>query len=247
MQTIKVAILGQTGRVGRMIQENLPEHEDMKFVGGINHTSSAAEYKSVFEAADVLIDFSHAGIASKHLHLAQEHKTPIVMGTTGLSQNDLAVFDEVSKIIPCLYAPNMSTGITLLLHLVERAAQSLEEEFDIEIHENHHRHKADAPSGTSLNLGKAAARGRGKDFDTVKQLHWETGIPRKRGMIGFSASRGGEVIGDHAVRFFGPNEVVEISHHAQNRMIYAEGALKAARWLITQKPGLYSMREVLGI
>lgn len=247
MKTIKVGILGSTGRMGRMIQQNISEHSDMELVEGTNHNTDEAAYETVFNAAHILIDFSHADLVSKHLSLAQTHSKPIVMGTTGLKQSDFSALTTASKNIPCLYAPNMSTGITLLLHLVKQAAKSLDEEFDVEIHETHHRHKADAPSGTALHFGKAAAEGRGQDFEKVKQLNWTTGTTRKKGLIGFSANRGGEVIGDHSILFYGNNEIVELKHRAQNRMIYAEGALNAARWLVNKKPGLYSMQDVLGL
>lgn len=247
MQLLKVGILGITGRMGHMIQQNLADESEAELIGGISHDSSEAERQDLFGRADVLIDFSHAETVSTHLTLANEHQTPIVMGTTGLTQNDVNLLNQVSQKLPCLYAPNMSTGITLLLHLVEQASKSLGEEFDIEIHETHHRHKADAPSGTALGFGKAAAEGRGKDFESLKQLNWTTGETRKRGLIGFSANRGGEVIGDHTISFYGNNEIVELKHRAQNRMIYAEGAVKAAKWLVKQNPGLYSMRNVLGL
>ena len=140
----------------------------------------------------------------------------------------------------------MSLGITLLVNLVEKAAHYLDETYDIEISELHHRHKKDAPSGTSLLLGQAAAKGREKTLDALKCHHNQPG-GRNQGSIGFAVQRGGAVIGDHAVRFIGDEEMLELSHRALSRTVYAKGALHAAEWVIKQKPGLYSMVDVFGL
>lgn len=254
MNTLKVGILGLTGRMGNMIRIALGDHPEMKLIGGTSRTplpENLAHLISkpidLFRQADVLIDFTTHTTVLEHAELARDHKKPLVMGTTGLSQTDYHHLEQAANDIPCLYAPNMSLGVNLLLHLIEQTSAALDEHFDIEINETHHRHKKDSPSGTALAMGKAAAKGRNQNFETVKHLHWVSPITRKKGDIGFSVQRGGEVIGDHKISFFGDDEIVELAHRGQNRMIYAKGAVRAALWLVKQNPGLYSMRDVLGL
>jgi 4-hydroxy-tetrahydrodipicolinate reductase len=171
-----------------------------------------------------------------------------MIGTTGLSAAEAEVLREAAKRIPIVWAANTSLGINLLLGLVEQAAARLGPDWDIEIMEMHHRGKADAPSGTALALGRAAAAGRGVALDAVAQRGRDgiTGA-RKSGDIGFAALRGGDAVGDHHVIFAGAGERLELSHRATNRAIYAIGAVRAARWVIGRPPGLYGMKEVLGL
>jgi 4-hydroxy-tetrahydrodipicolinate reductase len=172
----------------------------------------------------------------------------VVVGTTGLSAAHHALIDRAATSIAVLQAANTSLGVTLLAHLVEEAAQALGPDWDIEIVELHHRDKRDAPSGTALALGQAAARGRGVALEAMA-VRGRDGIsdPRQRGEIGFAALRGGSAAGDHDVLFGGDGERLILSHHAENRAIFARGALKAAAWLAGKPPGRYRMDDVLGL
>jgi 4-hydroxy-tetrahydrodipicolinate reductase len=172
-------------------------------------------------------------------------KIPILVGTTGLAENADALIAEAAKQVAVLRAPNTSLGVALMAELVERAAAVLGPEWDIEIAETHHRMKTDAPSGTALLLGQAAARGRGTDLNSERGRDG-TGLKRERGAIGFASLRGGTAAGDHDVMFLGPDERLILSHRAENRMIFARGALAGARFLVGKPAGLYSMRDVIG-
>ena len=184
-----------------------------------------------------------------HAGLAGESGTALVVGTTGLDANTQAAVEAAAKSAPLVQAPNMSLGVNLLMALVEQAAAKLgPEAYDIEIVEMHHRHKVDAPSGTALGLGEAAAKGRGVDLSdarvSVRDGH--TG-PREEGTIGFATLRGGDVAGDHTVIFAAEGERLELGHRASNRGVFAQGALRAALWAAGKQPGLYSMKDVLGL
>jgi 4-hydroxy-tetrahydrodipicolinate reductase len=202
----------------------------------------------LIRASDVAIEFSVPAATASHATLAAELGTPLVIGTTGLSAAETAAVRAAATRIPIVWAANTSLGINLLLGLVEQAAARLGPDWDIEIMEMHHRGKVDAPSGTALALGRAAAAGRGVALDAVAQRGRDgiTGA-RKSGDIGFAALRGGDAVGDHHVIFAGAGERLELSHRATNRAIYAKGAVRAARWVIGQPPGLYGMKEVLGL
>jgi 4-hydroxy-tetrahydrodipicolinate reductase len=173
---------------------------------------------------------------------------PVVIGTTGLEERHHWLIDSAAQTIPVLQTGNTSLGVTLLAHLVRQAAASLGEDWDIEIVETHHRMKVDAPSGTALLLGEAAAKGRGIALEAYAE-RGRDGITGKRavGAIGFASLRGGTVAGEHSVHFLSDNERLTLSHSAENRTIFAKGALRAALWLIGQKPGRYGMAEVLGL
>lgn len=200
------------------------------------------------EKSDVLIDFSVPGALSTHLDACIAAKKPILVGTTGLEAAHHALVDQAARSIPVLQTGNTSLGVNLLAALVERAAAGLDEDWDIEIVEMHHRHKIDAPSGTALMLGEAAARGRGITLADHSERGRDgiTGA-RARGSIGFAALRGGSVPGDHQVIFAAEGERIEIGHRAENRVIFARGAVKGARWLIGQPIGRYDMKGVLGL
>ncbi len=201
----------------------------------------------------VLIDFTMPAASVYHAGVCAEYGFGHVIGTTGFSPEEDAIIADKSKSIPIIKAGNMSTGVTLLSVLVEQAAAALGNEFDIEITEAHHRHKIDAPSGTALLLGDAVAAGRKVDLH-AKSVRTRDGITgaRKSGDIGFSVIRGGGIIGDHNVMFASEGEILTLSHHATDRKLFAEGALRASKWLSQdgtslQKSGLYSMRDVLGL
>jgi 4-hydroxy-tetrahydrodipicolinate reductase len=194
---------------------------------------------------EVLIDFSAPAALDASLEQAVSAHVPILIGTTGLDEPANQRIANAAKQIAVLRAPNTSVGIAVLAELVERAARVLGSEWDIEISETHHRMKADAPSGTALMLGEAAARGRGQDMRSERGRDG-MGLKREHGAIGFASLRGGTVAGDHDVLFLGPDERLILSHRAEDRMIFARGALAAARFLVGRPPGLYTMRDVIG-
>ena len=193
---------------------------------------------------DVLVDFSAPEALSKSIERAVAAKVPLVVGTTGLGGEAERLCADAAKSIPLLVSANTSLGVALLADLVERAARVLGTDWDIEIAEAHHRHKADAPSGTALMLGEAAAKGRGTTL-AVERGRDGTGLSRGQGSIGFASLRGGTVAGDHDVMFLGNDERLILSHRAESRMIFARGALAAARFLHGKSPGRYAMRDVI--
>jgi 4-hydroxy-tetrahydrodipicolinate reductase len=218
-------------------------------IGAIGVTASD-DPAALFRAADVVIDFStpEAGILSADL--AAQQKKPLLLGTTGFNAEQGNTVRDAAKIVPIVWPPNTSLGITLMLALVEETARRLGPDWDVEILEMHHHYKVDAPSGTALALGQAAATGRGIDLAQSSERGRDgvTGA-RKEGAIGFAALRGGDIAGDHTVIFAGSGERLEFTHRAASRQIFARGAVKAALWLGQpgRKPGLYGMKDVLGL
>jgi 4-hydroxy-tetrahydrodipicolinate reductase len=210
--------------------------------------ANAAERTDGFEMdqdeGDVLVDFSSPGALSESLAEAVSKGIPLLIGTTGLDKSADEKIAEASRKVAILRAANTSLGVAVLTDLVERAALALGPDWDIEILEMHHRLKADAPSGTALALGEAAALGRGKPMSAERGRDG-TGLKRNEGAIGFASLRGGTVAGEHDVIFAGPDERLILSHRAENRMIFARGALAAARFLVGKPAGLYSMRDVI--
>jgi 4-hydroxy-tetrahydrodipicolinate reductase len=198
--------------------------------------------------ADVAIDFTLPAVSVANARLCRDRGCALVIGTTGHDAAQRAELEAVAGDIPVVLAPNMSLGVNLLFKLAELAARALDDQYDIEIFEAHHRNKVDAPSGTALGLGAATARGRGTTLEQAAEYarHGHTGI-RERGRIGFSVLRGGDIVGEHRLVFAGPGEQVELVHTAQDRSGFARGALVAARWVAGRPPGLYSMRDVLGL
>ena len=196
------------------------------------------------DRGDVLVDFSSPGALQSSLDRATTMGIPILIGTTGLDAAAEQQIADAAKYVAVLHAPNTSLGLAVLSDLVERTAGALGVDWDIEVLEMHHRHKADAPSGTALALGEAVARGRGSPIRAERGRDG-TGLKREVGSIGFASLRGGTVAGDHDVIFAGPDERLVLSHRAENRMIFARGALAAAKFLIGKPAGLYSMRDVI--
>ena len=198
--------------------------------------------------ADGILDFTVPAATIANVAIAAQRGIVHVIGTTGLSASDNAVIRSVTSQAIVVQSGNMSLGVNLLAALVKQVAKALDDDFDIEILEMHHRQKIDAPSGTAYLLGQAAADGRGVDLDqrSVRARDGHTGA-RNRGDIGFATLRGGTVTGDHTVIFSGPYERVELAHKAEDRMIFARGALKAALWAQDKRPGFYTMTDVLGI
>ena len=262
---MRIGVAGCAGRMGRMLVREIAETEGCRLTGGTEEPGreeigrdlgEVAELEPLgvavggdpavlFAQADAVLDFTTPAAAVEHAALAARDATIHVIGTTGLNAEQEEALNEAARHTAVVRAPNMSIGINLLMVLVERVARTLDDGYDIEIVEMHHRHKLDAPSGTALGLGRAAAAGRGVDFDEIAQRHRDG--PRRRGDIGFAALRGGDVVGDHTVIFAGQGERLELSHKAADRRVYAQGAVRAALWARGKPPGLYSMRDVLGL
>lgn len=264
--TVKIGISGAGGRMGGMLIAEISATEDLQLVAATDRSGGPAigedaglfaglrgngviigdDPKTLFETADVVIDFSSPAACRSHADLAAETGIALVVGTTGLTQDDEATLEKAGQKAALVYCANTSVGVTLLGQIVEQVAAQLTDDWDIEIVEVHHHYKVDAPSGTALALGKAAARGRGVELEAVADMvrKGQTGA-RKQGDIGFAVLRGGDVIGEHSVIFFGQSERVEISHKATDRVIFARGALRAARFAANEKPGFYIMADVL--
>ncbi|UUL82422.1 4-hydroxy-tetrahydrodipicolinate reductase [Sphingomonas qomolangmaensis] len=239
-----IGIYGSLGRMGQSIVAAMPAY-NAEHAGGVDVGEDPAP---LARASDVLVDFSSPAALEAHLAAARAAGTPIVVGTTGLNQRHHDLIDAAAADIAVLQTGNTSLGVALLSALVRDAAARLGLDWDIEVAEMHHRDKVDAPSGTALMLGEAAAEGR-------QMLLSETSVvgraglvgARARGTIGFSSLRGGTVVGDHMVVFAGEGERIELSHRAEDRAIFARGAVQAALWLAAQPPGRYAMDQVLGL
>ena len=263
MAEIRIGVSGVGGRMGRMVALEVLETKGCRLAGGIEAPGSpylgrdlgelagvgalklkaGSDALALFRASDVVVDFSSPEAGTGHAKIAAATGKALVIGTTGLDAKQTAAIKEAAKKAPILWAPNMSVGVNLLLRLVKEAAAQLGEDFDIEILEMHHRHKIDAPSGTALALGRAAAEGRGVDL--AKKSRKSASGARKPGEIGFASLRGGDEVGVHQVMFAGPGEILELSHRATSRRVFARGALRAALWTAKQKPGLYSIADLL--
>lgn len=267
MSGLKVGIVGCAGRMGQMLVREVTASPGCELIGGIEAPGSPAigrdlgaaagldplgivigdDAPALFAAAEAVIEFSLPEATVAHAALAAQGKAVYVVGTTGMSADQLAALGRAGRHTAIIHAPNMSLGVNVVADMVERLAAALDPSFDIEIVEMHHRHKVDAPSGTALALGEAAARGRGVDLDEVAQRARDgyTGA-RKPGDIGFAVLRGGDVAGDHTVIFAADGERIEITHRAGGRQIFARGAVRAALWGRGRPPGVYSMKDVLG-
>lgn len=238
-----IGIYGSLGRMGQAIAAVAPEMS-AQIAGGADAQDDPA---SIAAQADVLIDFSAPQALEAHLAAARAAKTPIVVGTTGLSPRHHALIDAAAAEIAVLQTGNTSLGIGLLQRLVREAAAQLGADWDIEIVEMHHRHKADAPSGTALMLGNAAASGMGTTLAEAEVTDRAGTVgPRSTGTIGLASLRGGSVVGDHSVVFATAGERIELTHRADDRAIFARGAVKAALWLNGKPAGRYTMDQVLG-
>jgi 4-hydroxy-tetrahydrodipicolinate reductase len=242
---LQVTIFGVSGRMGRAVIAAIEESADAAVKGT---TTSSGDPAAALRDADVAIEFALPQATVANVAACIAARRPIVIGTTGHDDMQRSQIAAAAKQIAILMAPNMSPGVNLLLKLVELTAGKLDESYDIEVFEAHHRNKKDAPSGTALALGAAAAGGRGvKLSDVAEHARHGAGEPRRRGAIGFSVFRGGDVVGDHTVTFAGGGERIELTHRASDRLAFARGAVRAARWLVGRPPGLYSMQDVLGL
>ena len=240
-----IGIYGSLGRMGQAIVAEMAQM-GVRHIGGIDATDDP---NPLATEADVIVDFSTANALEAHLAAVCAAGTPIVIGTTGLRESDHAAIDAAAQEIPVLQSGTTSLGVTLLARLVREAASRLGgDHWDIEIIEAHHRQKIDAPSGTALLLGSAAAEGRGTTLvdAAVYDRSGLTGA-RSEGTIGFASVRGGTVIGDHSVIFAGEGERIELVHRAEDRVMFARGAISAALWLAKQPAGRYTMADVLGL
>lgn len=240
---MKIAIVGAAGRMGQMLVK-LAKDTALEVISKIDVAEGYD--KEWADEVEGVIDFSFHTAVPAAIKKAAAKGIAYVIGTTGLTVEEQAVVNEAAKKIPVIQSGNYSLGVNLLLGLVKKAAEILGDEYDIEITEMHHKHKKDAPSGTALMLAKAAALGRDTSEDFVYGRKGETG-ERPVGEIAIHALRGGSVIGDHTVMFAGDLERIELTHKAQGREAFAAGALKALEWAKGKNPGIYTMRDVLGL
>ena len=240
----RIGIIGSEGRMGQALAEAV-RAAGLALAGGVDQ---GGDVVALAERSDVLVDFSSPDALEGNLDIAVEAATPILIGTTGLADRHHFLIDHTADRIAVLQTGNTSVGVAMLLHLVREAALRLDADWDIEIVEMHHRAKIDAPSGTATMLGEASAEAREIRLHEASERGRDgTTGPRVRGAIGFASLRGGTVAGDHSVIFAGKDERIILSHIAENRVIFARGAVRAAQWLIGQKPGRYTMAQVLGL
>lgn len=268
MTTTRIAITGAIGRMGKILIEAVVAAEgaelaaaivlpdstligadagEMAGVGKLG-VSIVGNLKEVITHFDVLIDFTAPAATLANAALCAAHGKPMVIGTTGFTDEQKQALVEYQKIVPMCIATNYSTGVNLCFKLLDMAARVLGEDVDIEIIEAHHRHKVDAPSGTALSMGEVVANATGRELSKVAVYGREgqTGA-RERSTIGFATVRGGDVVGDHTVMFLADGERVEITHRASSRLSFARGAVRAAGWIGSQAPGLFDMQDVLGL
>jgi 4-hydroxy-tetrahydrodipicolinate reductase len=263
---INVAIAGAAGRMGRALIDATTRGDGLRLALALERAGSPALGADAGELAglgklgivvsdrlaasdfDVLVDFTTPAATLEHLAFCRGNARKIVIGTTGIDEAGRRKIAEAARDVAIVFAPNMSVGVNLCFKLLDLAARVLGEGVDIEVIEAHHRHKADAPSGTALRMGEVVAQALGRDLEQVG-VHARHGVTgeRPRAAIGFSVIRAGDIVGDHTVLFAGGGERVEITHKAESRATFANGALRAARWLADKPVGLYDMQDVLGL
>lgn len=264
---LPVAIAGASGRMGHMLIEAVRADSEFALAGALDVPSSpaigqdagayagqatgvhiTADLQSGLAHSKVLIDFTRPEGTMAHLQVCQALGVGMVIGTTGFSEAQKAQIAEAAKHIPIMMAPNMSVGVNVTLKLLEMAAKALATGYDIEIVEAHHRHKVDAPSGTALKMGEVIADALGRDLKDCA-VYAREGVTGERdpSSIGFATIRGGDIVGDHTVLFAGTGERIEISHKSSSRATYAQGSLRAVRFLASRQNGLYDMFDVLGL
>ena len=264
---LQVAIAGAGGRMGQALLDAVGSISNARICAALEHAASpllgrdagvfsnhaagtviSSDLDATLAHADVLIDFTRPEGTLRHIAFCRRHRVNMVIGTTGFSMEEKKQIEAASKEIAIVFAPNMSVGVNVMLRLVALATKALHAQYDIEIIETHHKMKVDAPSGTALQIGQVAAQAMGKSLDeiAVYDRHGTTG-ERQPGSIGFTAIRGGDVIGEHTVMFAGTGERIEISHKSSSRSNYAQGAMRAAVFLTGRKDGLYDMSDVLGL
>lgn len=265
--TLKIAVAGASGRMGRMLIEAILTAPDVELSGALDVPGSPAigvdagaalgqrtgvmiqsDLDKGLAGADCLIDFTRPEGTLHHLQYCAAHGIKMVIGTTGFDEAGKAAIRQAAGQIGIVFAPNMSVGVNVTFKLLEMAAKSFSEGYDIEIIEAHHRHKVDAPSGTALKMGEVIAHALGRDLKDCA-VYGREGVTGERdpSTIGFATVRGGDIVGDHTVLFAGTGERIEISHKSSSRVSYAHGSLRAARFLAHQANGLYDMQDVLGL
>ncbi|GAC1389598.1 MAG: 4-hydroxy-tetrahydrodipicolinate reductase [Variovorax sp.] len=263
----RIAVAGASGRMGRMLIEAIRSADDCRLAGALDVAGSPAlgqdaaaflglasgvpivsDLRAGLQDAQVLIDFTRPEGTLAHLAVCRDMGVQAVIGTTGFSESQKVQIAEFARDIAIVMAPNMSVGVNVTLKLLEMAAQALSTGYDIEIVEAHHRHKVDAPSGTALQMGEVIAQALGRDLKECA-VYAREGVTGERdpSSIGFATIRGGDIVGDHTVLFAGTGERIEISHKSSSRVTYAQGSLRAVRFLAGQKSGLFSMADVLGL
>ncbi|MCD5397799.1 4-hydroxy-tetrahydrodipicolinate reductase [candidate division NPL-UPA2 bacterium] len=263
---IKIIVTGACGRMGKRIVEMVVEQEDMELAGVVEKEKHPFlgrdmgeilgrgktgvllqdDLKKVVSKGGVVIDFTYPEATLSHLKLSGEYHKAMVIGTTGFTEEEILGIEGLAENIPCVFSPNMSVGVNLLFKIAAQAAKTLGDDYNIEIIEAHHCHKKDAPSGTARKLAEILAEAREQSLEKVA-VYGRQGITgeRPKESIGIHAIRGGDIVGDHTVVFAGPAERIELTHRAHSRDTFARGAIRAARFLATAPPGLYSMQDVL--
>jgi 4-hydroxy-tetrahydrodipicolinate reductase len=267
MARLRIAVAGASGRMGRALIEAVLAAPDLELRGAFERRGHPSvgrdagelcgsrcgvaigeEVESAVANCDVLVDFTRPEATLAHLAACRRRGVRMVIGTTGFSAEQRQAIAEAAREVAVAMSPNFSVGVNVAFRLVDLAARSLGRGYDVEIVEAHHRHKVDAPSGTALRMGEIVARALGRDLrrDAVYGREGVTG-ERREETIGFSAVRGGDLVGDHTVMFIGSGERLEITHRASSRANYAQGALRAARFVAARPNGLYDMADVLGL
>ena len=262
----RIAIAGAGGRMGRMLIEAVTQSTDLQLAAALDQAGSPmigqdacaflgkpsgvliSDQLDTLAGVDCLIDFTRPEGTLVHIGACVRHHVNLVIGTTGFDEAGKAVIAAAAESVGIVFAPNMSVGVNATLKLLDMAARILNSGYDVEVFEAHHHHKVDAPSGTALKMGETIAHAWGKPLDDIATWarHGHTG-PRVPGTIGFSVVRGGDIVGDHTVYFCGTGERIEITHRSSSRAGYAEGSLRAARFLAGKKSGLFDMQQVLGL
>jgi len=245
LDKIKVMIVGSNGRMGQALARLADADPGLEVVACADQGDNVLD---AIDRCDVAIEFAHHSFSPKLAKIAAQHGRALVIGTTGHTSDERQAIEASARRVPIVFAPNFSVGVNLLFHLTQIAAKTLGDDYDEEVVEMHHRQKLDAPSGTARRLGEilAAASGGAYEDLALHGRHGDVGA-RPRRVIGMHALRGGDVVGDHTVHFSTGGERLELTHRATSRDTFASGALRAARWVRAQKPGLYSMQDVLGL
>jgi 4-hydroxy-tetrahydrodipicolinate reductase len=265
---VKVIVAGAAGRMGCRLVALIKESTSLALAGAVEHKGHHAlgddagemagsgrlgvlltdDLTSLLERGEVVVDFSSPEATLSHLRLAAQHRRAMVIGTTGFSASELEEVRTLARQVPCVCSPNMSVGVNLIYKVISEMAKTLGDEYDIEVIEAHHRLKKDAPSGTALKIAEVLARAVNRDLNQVG-VYGRKGMigERKKGEIGIQTIRAGDIVGDHTILFGGIGERIEVTHRASSRDTFARGALRAARWVVKQPPGLYDMMDVLGL
>jgi len=264
---MRIVVAGASGRMGQTLIEAILGSTDATlaaaldmpgspalgrpaaaFMGRENSAAIGADLEAAVQGADLFIDFTRPEGTLQHLAACVKHGVKMVIGTTGFDAAGKQAIEDASARVAIVFAPNMSVGVNLTLKLLEMAASVLKTGYDVEIVESHHRMKIDAPSGTALRMGEVVAKAMGRDHDAVA-VYGREGVTgaRRDETIGYAVVRGGDGVGDHTVMFLGPGERIEVTHKASSRMTYAQGALRACRFLQGKKSGLFDMQDVLGL